>query len=145
MRNTTHELARGNLDIRASENLGNRQTKSVRDFNTMAGELRNQIQSERNLLSGVSHELRSPIARPWRWRWRAMHTMRRCPVSNRTPSNSIPCWSASDVARLESGQQKPKFEPLLLNDVVDEVLHDANPKLLRLELRLPIAPARKSR
>ena len=35
----------------------------VHDFDSMAGELRNQIQSERNLLSGVSHELRSPIAR----------------------------------------------------------------------------------
>jgi two-component system sensor histidine kinase CpxA len=29
------------------------------------------------------------------------------------------------VARLESGQQKPKFEQLVLNDVVDDVLHDA--------------------
>ncbi len=66
LRDATHELARGNLDIRAGENLGNRQDEIadlVRDFDTMAGELRNQIQSERNLLSGVSHELRSPIAR----------------------------------------------------------------------------------
>ncbi|HLI04487.1 MAG TPA: HAMP domain-containing sensor histidine kinase, partial [Terracidiphilus sp.] len=30
------------------------------------------------------------------------------------------------VARLESGQQQPSFEPILLNDVLDEVLHDAN-------------------
>ena len=30
------------------------------------------------------------------------------------------------VARLESGQQKPKFEPLSLNEVMDDVLHDAN-------------------
>ena len=66
LRDATHELARGNLDIRAGENLGNRQDEIadlVRDFDSMAGELRNQIQSERNLLSGVSHELRSPIAR----------------------------------------------------------------------------------
>ncbi len=66
LRDATHELARGNLDIRAGENLGNRRDEIadlVRDFDTMAGELRNQIQSERNLLSGVSHELRSPIAR----------------------------------------------------------------------------------
>ena len=66
LRDATHELARGNLDIRAGENLGKRHDEIadlVRDFDTMAGELRNQIQSERNLLSGVSHELRSPIAR----------------------------------------------------------------------------------
>ena len=66
LRDATHELARGNLDIRAGDNLGNRHDEIgdlVRDFDTMAGELRNQIQSERSLLSGVSHELRSPIAR----------------------------------------------------------------------------------
>lgn len=66
LRDATHELARGNLDIRAGENLGDRQDEIadlVRDFDIMAGELRSQIQSERNLLSGVSHELRSPIAR----------------------------------------------------------------------------------
>ena len=30
------------------------------------------------------------------------------------------------VARLESGQQKPKLEALSLNDVIDNVLHDAD-------------------
>ena len=29
------------------------------------------------------------------------------------------------VARLESGQHKPQFEQLSLNDLVDDVLHDA--------------------
>ena len=29
------------------------------------------------------------------------------------------------VARLESGQLKPRFEPVALNDVIDDVLHDA--------------------
>lgn len=29
------------------------------------------------------------------------------------------------VARLESGQLQPKFAPLVLNDVIDDVLHDA--------------------
>ena len=66
LRDATHELARGNLDIRAGDNLGNRRDEIadlVRDFDTMAGELRTLIQSERSLLSGVSHELRAPIAR----------------------------------------------------------------------------------
>ena len=34
--------------------------------------------------------------------------------------------SQSAIARLESGQQKPKFEQLALNDILDDVLHDAN-------------------
>ncbi len=135
LRDATHELARGNLDIRAGENLGNRRDEIadlVRDFDTMAGELRNLIQSERNLLSGVSHELRSPIARI-----RLALTLarnadedERKEMLDRIEQDSIQLDSMLEqiltVARLESGQQKPKFEKLSLNDVLDDVLHDAN-------------------
>jgi signal transduction histidine kinase len=135
LRDATHELARGNLDIRAGENLGNRSDEIadlVRDFDTMAGELRNQIQSERNLLSGVSHELRSPIARI-RLALTLARTAdddERAEMLDRIEQDSIQLDSMLEriliVARLESGQQKPKFEPLLLNEVMDDVLHDAH-------------------
>jgi signal transduction histidine kinase len=134
LRDATHELARGNLDIRAGENLGSRSDEIadlVRDFDTMAGELRNLIQSERNLLSGVSHELRSPIARI-----RLALTLARTAAADeraemldRIEQDSIQLDSMLEriltVARLESGQHKPKFEPLSLNEVMDDVLHDA--------------------
>ncbi len=135
MRDATHELARGNLDIRAGENLGNRHDEIadlVRDFDIMAGELRNQIQSERNLLSGVSHELRSPIARIRLALALARHAddPERVEMLDRIEQDTIQLDSMLEriltVARLESGQQKPKFESLSLNDVVDDVLHDAN-------------------
>ena len=135
LRDATHELARGNLDIRAGENLGNRHDEIadlVRDFDTMAGELRNQIQSERNLLSGVSHELRSPIARIRLALALARHAddPERVEMLDRIEQDTIQLDSMLEriltVARLESGQQKPKFEPLSLNDVMDDVLHDAN-------------------
>jgi two-component system sensor histidine kinase CpxA len=134
LRDATHELARGNLDIRAGENLGNRHdeiAELVRDFDTMAGELRNQIQSERNLLSGVSHELRSPIARIRL----ALALARdaddeeRAEMLGRIEQDTIQLDSMLEqilaVARLESGQQKPKLEPLMLNEIVDDVLEDA--------------------
>jgi len=104
----------------------------VRDFDTMAGELRNQIQSERNLLSGVSHELRSPIARIRLALALARNTddRERAEMLDRIEQDTIQLDSMLEriltVARLESGQQKPKFESLSLNDVVDDVLHDAN-------------------
>jgi two-component system sensor histidine kinase CpxA len=135
LRDATHELARGNLDIRAGENLGNRQDEIadlVRDFDTMAGELRNQIQSERNLLSGVSHELRSPIARIRLALTlaRSAGTDERAEMLDRIEQDTIQLDSMLEriltVARLESGQQKPQFERLSLNDVVDDVLYDAN-------------------
>jgi len=135
LRDATHELARGNLDIRAGQNLGNRQDEIadlVRDFDTMAGEVRNLIQSERNLLSGVSHELRSPIARIRL----ALALARdadddeRTEMLDRIEQDTVQLDSMLEriltVARLESGQQKPKFEELTLNEVIDDVLHDAN-------------------
>ena len=135
LRDATHELARGNLDIRAGENLGNRRDEIadlVRDFDSMAGELRTLIQSERNLLSGVSHELRSPIARI-----RLALTLardadddERTEMLDRIEQDTIQLDSMLEqiltVARLESGQHKPRFEPLSLNEIVDDVLHDAN-------------------
>ncbi len=134
LRDATHELARGNLDIRAGDNLGNRSDEIadlVRDFDTMAGELRNLIQSERNLLSGVSHELRSPIARI-RLALTLARTAdddERAEMLDRIEQDSIQLDSMLEriltVARLESGQHKPKFEPLSLNEVMDDVLHDA--------------------
>src|SRR5579863_142256 len=135
MRDATHELARGNLDIRAGENLGNRHDEIadlVRDFDMMAGELRNQIQSERQLLSGVSHELRSPIARIRLALALARHSeeRERGEMLDRIEQDTVQLDSMLEriltVARLESGQQKPKLEPMVLNEVVDDVLDDAN-------------------
>jgi len=134
LRNATNEMARGNLDIRVGNTIGNRRDEIadlVRDFDSMAGELRNQIVSERNLLSGVSHELRSPIAR-MRLALalaRSSDPREREEMLERIEQDTIQLDSMLDriltVARLESGQYKPKFESLSLNDVIDEVLDDA--------------------
>ena len=134
LRDATHELARGNLDIRAGENLGNRRDEIadlVRDFDSMAGELRNQIQSERSLLSGVSHELRSPIARIRLALTlaRGADIREREEMLDRIEQDTIQLDSMLEriltVSRLESGQYKPRFERMSLNDVVDDVLYDA--------------------
>jgi two-component system sensor histidine kinase CpxA len=97
----------------------------------MAGELRNQIQSERNLLSGVSHELRSPIARMRLALALARTTDQpeRDEMLDRIEQDTIQLDSMLEriltVARLENGQYKPKFESLSLNELIDEVLDDA--------------------
>jgi len=134
LRDATNELARGNLDIRVGSSIGSRRDEIadlVHDFDSMAGELRNQIQSERNLLSGVSHELRSPIARIRLALTlaRSMDEEEREEMLDRIEQDTIQLDSMLEriltVARLESGQHKPKLEPLSLNDIVDNVLHDA--------------------
>jgi signal transduction histidine kinase len=134
LRSATNELARGNLDIRVGATIGKRSDEIadlVRDFDSMAGELRNQIQSERNLLSGVSHELRSPIAR-MRLALalaRSSDKPEREEMLDRIEQDAVQLDSMLEriltVARLESGQYKPKFEDLSLNEILDEVLDDA--------------------
>jgi two-component system sensor histidine kinase CpxA len=134
LRNATNELARGNLDIRVGATIGRRRDEIadlVHDFDSMAGELRNQIQSERNLLSGVSHELRSPIAR-MRLALalaRTSDSRERDEMLDRIEQDTIQLDSMLEriltVARLENGQYKPKFEDLSLNEIMDEVLDDA--------------------
>jgi len=134
LRNATNELARGNLDIRVGATIGRRRDEIadlVRDFDSMAEELRNQIQSERNLLSGVSHELRSPIARMRL----ALALARNADAPeldemlDRIEQDTVQLDSMLEriltVARLESGQYKPKFEDFPLNEVLEEVLDDA--------------------
>ena len=134
LRNATHELARGNLDIRAGENLGKRRDEIadlVRDFDVMAAELRKQIKSERSLLSGVSHELRSPIARIRLALALARETdaAEHDEMLDRIEQDAIQLDAMLEqiltVSRLESGQLKPHFEQLSLNELVDDVLHDA--------------------
>ena len=134
LRKATNELARGNLDIRVGASIGRRRDEIadlVRDFDSMAGELRNQIQSERNLLSGVSHELRSPIAR-MRLALALARTgdaPERHEMLDRIEQDTIQLDSMLEriltVARLENGQYKPTFESLSLNEVLNEVLDDA--------------------
>jgi len=135
LRNATRQLARGNLDIRAGENMGRRRDEIadlVRDFDTMAGELRKQIKSERSLLSGVSHELRSPIARIRLATTLARESddaAERREMLDRIEQDTVQLDSMLEriltVSRLESGQLKPKFEKFVLNDLVEEVLSDA--------------------
>jgi signal transduction histidine kinase len=135
LRDATDELARGKLDIHASEGLGNRRDEIadlVRAFDSMASELRKQIKSERNLLSGVSHELRSPIARIRLALTlaREANDPERAEMLDRIEQDTIQLDSMLqrilEVSRLESGQHKPQFEPLLLNDILGDVLRDAN-------------------
>jgi len=134
LRTATNELARGNLDIRVSRYIGNRRdeiAELVRDFDSMADELRKLIQSERSLLSGVSHELRSPIARI-----RLALTLardadarERREMLDRIEQDTIQLDSMLEkiliVARLEGGQHKPKFENVSLYEIVENVVDDA--------------------
>jgi two-component system sensor histidine kinase CpxA len=66
LRHAARQLAAGNLSMRAAAGAENRHDELgdlVRDFNAMGDRIEALITSQRQLISDVSHELRSPLAR----------------------------------------------------------------------------------
>lgn len=65
LRNAARELAAGHLDTRIAvrEGGGDEADELARSFNTMAEQLQRRVNAQKRLLSDVSHELRSPLAR----------------------------------------------------------------------------------
>ncbi len=65
LRSASRRLAEGDLATRIQVRAtgGDETDELARDFNSMAGELQDRIQAQKRLLSDVSHELRSPLAR----------------------------------------------------------------------------------
>jgi two-component system sensor histidine kinase CpxA len=66
LQSSARSLAAGNLDARVGEDFSRRRDELgvlARDFDTMALHVRNLIASKESLLRGMSHELRSPLAR----------------------------------------------------------------------------------
>jgi signal transduction histidine kinase len=66
LQNAVQEFSRGKLDTRVSQYIGSRRDEIAdlgRDFDNMAEQLQKLINNQKQLLSDVSHELRSPLAR----------------------------------------------------------------------------------
>ena len=66
LQKATKQLAQGDLDTRVSQTIGNRRDEIAdlgQDFDVMATRLESLISNQKQLLSDISHELRSPLAR----------------------------------------------------------------------------------
>jgi signal transduction histidine kinase len=65
LRGAARQLAEGDLTARANDPRPRRDEigELVRDFNFMAGRIEGLVTSQRQLISDISHELRSPLAR----------------------------------------------------------------------------------
>ncbi|MCF6283258.1 MAG: ATP-binding protein [Candidatus Polarisedimenticolaceae bacterium] len=66
LRKATQQLAEGQLDVRVGPSSGGRRDEIAdlgQDFDRMAGRLQQLMLAQRQLLTDVSHELRSPLAR----------------------------------------------------------------------------------
>jgi two-component system sensor histidine kinase CpxA len=66
LRGVSQQLAAGDLSTRAAAAIERRHDELgdlVRDFNAMAGQIQELVSRQRQLISDISHELRSPLAR----------------------------------------------------------------------------------
>ena len=66
LQKATKQLSHGDLDTRVSKAIGNRRDEIAdlgQDFDIMAGRLQGLVNNQKQLLSDISHELRSPLAR----------------------------------------------------------------------------------
>lgn len=134
LRDAAHAIAGGNLEARAGLSESTRRDEIadlVVDFDTMATEIRNLVESNKRMLMGASHDLRSPISRIRV----ALSLAATAPESERNELlerievellrlNGM-IEQILTVARLESGQLKLARAPLSLNQVIGEAVEDA--------------------
>lgn len=134
LRDAAHAIAHGNLEARAGRKGSRRRDEIadvVADFDAMAVEIANLVDSNRRMLVGVSHDLRSPIARIRV----ALSLVSNAPENERAELlerieqellrlNSM-IEQVLTVARLESGQMRAQCAPVSLNQVIDEAVEDA--------------------
>ncbi|HYA95011.1 MAG TPA: ATP-binding protein [Terriglobales bacterium] len=134
LRAAAQELATGNLGARATGAMEKRRDELgelVRDFNRMADRIEALLDSQRQLIRDISHELRSPLARLSV----ALGLARQRAGSEAAPQLDRIEREAErlndmigrllTLARLEGAGTPPEQEPVSLSELVREVAEDA--------------------
>jgi two-component system, OmpR family, sensor histidine kinase CpxA len=135
LRAATREIARGQLSARAGRDLGRRKDEIgvlVDDFNHMAERIENLVKSQEELLSDISHELRSPLARlnvalglvRQRTGSEAAEFLDRIETEAERLNDLI--GKLLQLARLESGDGAPPKAQVALGELVEAVAEDAD-------------------
>jgi two-component system sensor histidine kinase CpxA len=134
LRLATQRLASGDLNARAGEKLGTRSDEIadlVRDFDSMADRIRDLLENQKRLLSDISHELRSPLAR---LRVALALARRHEDESQRLSHERIETeverldgmiGRILMLSRLESGEVELRTADIDLNGLVEDIIEDA--------------------
>jgi two-component system sensor histidine kinase CpxA len=134
LRAATRELAAGNLGARASGDMEKRRDEIgqlVRDFNQMADRIEVLLDSERQLIRDISHELRSPLARLnvalglARQRAGADAASQLDRIEREAERLNEMIGRLLTLARLEGARTPPEQSPVSLSELVREVADDA--------------------
>jgi len=134
LRAAARELAAGNLGARAGGAMENRRDELgqlVRDFNQMADRIEVLLNSERQLIRDISHELRSPLARLnvalglARQRAGAEAAPQLDRIEREAERLNEMIGRLLTLARLEGAVAPSQQQPVLLSELVREVAEDA--------------------
>ncbi len=135
LRDATHQLAGGDLSVRVGPAVGKRRDELAdlgRDFDVMAERIESLLTTQRQLLSDVSHELRSPLARlnvalalaRQRSGDEAAGPLDR--IETEAERLNVLIGRVLALARLESGVTAPEFVHVDLSRLVDDIAVDAD-------------------
>lgn len=130
LRLAAQRMAEGDLSVRVGGKGKDEVAELARDFDVMAERLREMLESQKRLLSDVSHELRSPLARlrvalelleKNNDRERALQRIgKEADELEGLVSNLL------SLARLESGQSVLERKRLSLRQILQNVVNDAD-------------------
>ena len=133
LRTATHQLASGNLGARAAETSRKDEiAELVHDFNRMAERLEVLLNSQKQLISDISHELRSPLARlnvalglaRQRAGEESNKALDRIELEADRLNEMI--GKLLTLARLESGESPAERSPVQILELLQEVVADAD-------------------
>src|SRR5947209_6788411 len=134
LRTATRQLAAGDLGARTGGAAGNRRDEVaglMRDFDTMAERMENQLKAQSRLLNDVSHELRSPLAR---LNVALGLARQRSDIQKDDMLDRIELEASRlneligrilTLARLEDGEQLVPQTPVPLDELIQSVCEDA--------------------
>jgi len=130
LRHAAQALADGDLSVRVGGRGGDEVAALGRDFDIMAERLREMLESQRQLLRDVSHELRSPLARlriALELAERSddpAQALRR--VEKEADELEQLIGNLLSLARLESGQSTLEQKQVALTEVLQLIVNDAD-------------------
>lgn len=128
LRRAAQALAAGDLSVRVGRPGGDEVEALARDFDQMTDHLRELLDSQKRLLRDVSHELRSPLARlrialELAERDREKSLQR---IGKEADELEALIADVLSLARLESGQSALERREVALNELVQQVVIDAD-------------------
>jgi two-component system sensor histidine kinase CpxA len=134
LRAATHNLATGDLSKRVTPSMGTRKDELAdlaKDFDSMAEKLERLLNAQKQLVSDVSHELRSPLAR-----LQVAIGLARHRIDNNIDPELDRMEREVDrlddligqllsLAKLESGAAQQRFEEVNLTSIINSITEDA--------------------